>query len=339
MFPMKVQGATVFLTGGAGFVGSHIVDKLLKERVKKIIILDNFLRGTPYNLSHLGREKRITLVNGDIRETALIYKLTRGVDYVIHQAAIRLLTCIENPRLCHEVMVDGTFNILEAAVKHKVKKVIMASSVSVYGEPSYVPIDEKHPYNNTTVYGAAKIANEHLAKAFHSMYNIPIVLLRYFNVYGPRMDILGAYTEVLIKWLERLEKGEPPILHGDGKQALDFVYVEDVALANIHALKSDVNWGIYNVGTGKSTSLKNLAILLIKITGAKVKPVFQSDVKRPYVQERQADIQKAKKELGFVAATPIDDGLRKLIEWRKQRLTQTKNKASLFSNKNEKKYS
>lgn len=313
---MVLQGSKVLVTGGAGFVGSSIVDKFLSEKVKKVIILDNLLRGSLKNISHLKKNKRVEFVKGDVRDRALVDKLVGNVDYISHQAAIRLLHCAQDPRLCHEVMVDGTFNILEAAVKHKIKKIAMASSVSVYGEASYVPTDENHPYNNTTAYGAAKIANEHMALAFHSMYRIPIIIFRYFNIYGPRMDIYGAYTEVLIKWLEKIDKGESPILHGDGKQALDFVYVEDAALANILALKSNVDFGIYNVGTGKCTSLKELAEILIKLTKSDVKPIFESQVKRPYVQKRQADIRKAKKEISFLAKTSIEEGLKKLIAWR-----------------------
>ena len=317
---MNIKGKTLLVTGGAGFVGSHIVDYALAAGEKKVIVLDNFLRGSRANLAHLTGEKRLELVEGDIRDRELVQKLTHGVDAVCHQAAVRLLKCAEDPRLCHEVMVDGTFNVLEAAVEHKVEKVVMASSVSVYGEPSYVPMGESHPYNNTTMYGAAKIANEHLATAFHHMYKLPIIMFRYFNVYGPRMDIFGAYTEVLIKWLDRLDKGEAPIIDGDGKQALDFVYVEDVAAANVAAFASGVAFGIYNVGTGKLTSLRELAQLLIKSTGSDIKPLFRSDVTRPYVQKRQADITKAREELDFTAATLIENGLKKLIEWRKERL-------------------
>lgn len=317
---MILQGSKVLVTGGAGFVGSHIVDLLLKEEVKKIYIIDNFIRGTKENIKHIVSDKRVEFVEGDIRNIALVNHFCRDVDFIFHQAAIRLLKCAEDPRLCHEVMVDGTFNILEAAVLNNVKKIVMASSVSVYGEASYVPTDEKHPYNNTTAYGAAKIANEHMALAFHKMYKIPILLLRYFNVYGPRMDILGAYTEVLIKWLDKIDANEPPVIHGDGKQALDFVYVEDVAKANILALKSDIPFGIYNVGTGKCTSLKEIAEILIKLNNSKIKPILQSNVKRPYVQKRQADIAKAEKEIKFKSKVDMEEGLKKLILWRQERL-------------------
>lgn len=323
---MSIQGTTVLVTGGAGFVGSHIADLLIKERPKEIILLDNLIRGSRLNISHLLSKKNVQFIEGDIRDKELVSRLVRKTDYIFHQAAIRLLKSAEDPRLCHEVMIDGTFNIVEAAVKNKVKKIIMASSVSVYGEPSYVPMDEPHPYNNMTMYGAAKIANEHLAIAFNHMYKIPIIMLRYFNVYGPRMDILGAYTEVLIKWLEKIDKGESPIIHGDGKQALDFVYVEDVARANILALESDIRWGIYNVGTGNSTTLKELADILIRLTNSDVSAVLQPDVKRPYVQKRQADMRKTEKDLGFKARVSIEEGLKRLIEWRKKQLKEIKQK-------------
>lgn len=318
---MELQGKKILVTGGGGFVGSHIVDKLLSEKVARITILDNFIRGTPVNLSHVEKNPRVEIVNGDIRDQILVNTLMKDVDYVFHQAAIRLLTCTENPRLCNEVMVDGTFNVLEAAVFHKTKKIVMASSVSVYGEPSFIPIAEDHPYNNATVYGAAKIANEHMAKAFSLSFGLPIVVLRYFNVYGPRMDIRGAHREVLIKWLEKIDEGENLVIHGDGKQALDFVYVEDVAKANIQALKSNTQFGIYNVGTGKTTSLSQLAALLISMSNKKVETIFEKTITRPNVSKRQAEISLAQKDLGFTAEVTLEEGLRKLISWRKERLS------------------
>lgn len=319
---MILQGSKVLITGGSGFVGSHIVDQLLLEKVGKIIILDNFIRGVPENLSHVKNNKKVKIINGDIRDVKLVDKLCKGVDFISHQAAIRLLKCTEDPRLCHEVMVDGTFNILEASIKHKIKKIIVASSVSVYGEPSYLPIDEAHPYNNTTLYGAAKIANEHLSMAFHYTYNLSVIILRYFNAYGERMDILGNHREVFIKWLDRIDQGESPVIHGDGKQALDFVNVLDIAKANILALKSDVSFGIYNIGTGRTTSLLELANLLIKLSKSDLKVVFEKSVNRPNIKNREADVLKAKRELNFKAKITIEEGLTGLIEWRRKRLKQ-----------------
>lgn len=314
---MTVKGKKVLVTGGAGLIGSHIVDALLAADAKKIIILDNFHRGTRENLSHIRSNKKVEFVNGDIRDKELVHNLSKGIDFISHQAAVSLLRCLEEPRLCQEVIVDGAFNILEASLANKVKKLVMASSVSVYGEASYVPIDEKHPYNNTIPYGAAKIAGEHMAIAFHYTYKLPVIIFRYFNTYGPRMDILGAYTEVLIKWLERIDAGESPIIHGDGKQSLDFIYVKDVARANILAMESDIQFGIYNVGTGKTTSLKELVNMLIRLTGSKAVPVFEKNAKRPFVQKRQADTRKAEKELGFKAEIPLEEGLTQLISWKR----------------------
>ena len=317
---MQIKGSTILVTGGAGFVGSHVVDKLLLKNPKKVIILDNFSRGTPQNIENASKHKNTELVTGDIRDSEQVNSVVKGCDYVFHLAAIRITRCAEDPRLCQQVLVDGTFNILEACATNKVKKLILSSSVSIYGDPSYLPMDEKHPFNNTTAYGAAKIANEEMTKAFRAMYGLNYVILRYFNIYGPRMDIYGVYTEVLIKWLEAIDKNVPPIIHGDGKQALDFIYVKDIADANTIALESDINEGVFNVGTGKSTSLKELLDILLELTGSKLKPIYQENVKRPYVQKRAADITLAKNKLGFVAKTDLKSGLRKLIEWRKEQL-------------------
>lgn len=318
---MEIKGSVILVTGGAGLIGSSVVDKLLLKNPNKIIILDDFSRGTSQNIQEASKHKNVELVKGDIRDAALVNKLTKGCDYVFHLAAIRITKCAEDPRLCQEVLVDGTFNVLDACAKNNVKKLILSSSASVYGDPSYMPMDEKHPFNNTTAYGAAKIANEEMAKAFRAMFGLNYVILRYFNVYGPRMDIYGVYTEVLIKWLEKIDKNEAPIIHGDGKQALDFIYIDDIAEANIRALESDVNAGVFNVGTGKSTSLKDLLGILLKLNGSKIKPIYQKNANRPYVQKRAADTKLAKKELGFVAKTNLTQGLKKLIEWRKEQLS------------------
>lgn len=307
------------ITGGAGFIGSCIVDHLLKEfgkEITKIIILDDFSRGTTNNLRDALKSKKIKIVRGDIRDSKTVDKVIRGADYVIHEAAIRITQCAENPRLCNEVLIDGTFNVLESCVKHKVKKLVFNSSASVYGNPSYLPMDEKHPFNNDTAYGAAKIANEQMAKAFRKMHGLNYIILRPFNAYGPRMDIHGVYTEVLIRWLDRIGLGQPPIIFGDGKQSMDFVYVEDIAQATILALKTKINEGIYNVASGRETSLNDLAKTLLELTNSKLKPIHEAPRTVYAVSRRRADIKLAKKELKFMAKTSLEEGLKKLIEWR-----------------------
>ncbi len=308
----------IVVTGGAGLIGSWVVDYLLKEfkdRVGRIVVFDNFSRGTWANLEEALKSKKVKVIEGDIRDAGQVDKLIKGADYVIHEAAIRITQCAEDPRLCNEVLVGGTFNVFEACVKHKVKKLIFNSSASVYGEPVHLPMDEAHPYNNFTAYGAAKIANEQMAKAFRKMYGLNFVSLRPFNVYGPRMDIYGVYTEVMIRWLDRIKEGLPPIIFGDGKQSMDFIYVEDVADATIRGLNSPVNEGFYNVGTGVETNLKQLLKLLLKVTNSKLKPIFQEARVATHVTRRQSDPKKAKKDLHFVAKTDLEKGLVKLVDW------------------------
>lgn len=307
------------VTGGAGLIGSWVIDYLLKEyqeNIKEIICLDNFSRGTKDNLKLALESGKVSVVEGDIRDTSVVGKALKNADYVIHEAAIRITQCAEDPRLCQEVLVDGTFNVFEACVKQNVKKLIFNSSASVYGEPLHLPMDEQHPYNNFTAYGAAKIANEQMAKAFRKMYGLNYVCLRPFNVYGPRMDIYGAYTEVLIRWLDRLKEGLEPIIHGDGKQSMDFIYVEDVARATILALKSDINEGFYNVGTGIETNLLNLLETLLKITGSSLKPKFEPARANTHVTRRRADTKKTKHDINFQSQITVEEGLKKLIDWK-----------------------
>src|SRR5271168_2910646 len=235
----NLQAKRILITGGAGLVGSHIADLLVRESNPEIIVFDNFVRGRKENLAWALANGRIQIVNGDIRDTKLLREVMQGVELVFHQAAIRITQCAEEPRLALEVLADGTFNVLEAAVAAKVKKVVAASSASVYGLAEEFPTTEKHhPYNNRTLYGAAKVFNEGLLRSFHEMYGLDYVALRYFNVYGPRMDIYGAYTEVLIRWMERISVGKAPLILGDGHQTMDFVYAEDIARANVLAAKS-----------------------------------------------------------------------------------------------------
>src|ERR1700722_9816480 len=231
----------VLITGGAGLIGSHIADQLVQSGDPEIIVLDNFVRGRRENLAWAMSHGRIQIVEGDIRDAALLHEVMEGVDLVFHQAALRITQCAEEPRLALEGLADGTFNVLAAAVAAKVRKIVAASSASVYGMADQLPTTEaQHPYNNRTLYGAAKTFNEGLLRSFNEMYGLNYVALRYFNVYGPRMDIHGVYTEVLIRWMERIATGKPPLIMGDGTQTMDFIYVEDIARANVLAAKSDV---------------------------------------------------------------------------------------------------
>lgn len=318
---MEIKGKRILVTGGVGNIGSHIVDQLVKEKAGEVIVIDDFSRCRKENLEWASKNGSITLLTCDIRNPSLVNKSMENVDYVIHQAALRVTKCAEDPRLCNEVLVDGTFNVLEACVKNNVKKIVFASSALVYGEPSYLPMDENHPFNNRTAYGAAKIANEQMARAFKEMYGLKYIGLRPFNVYGPRMAISGPHTEVMIKWLDNLDNNNPPVIFGNGEQAMDFVYVEDVARANILALKSNVEEGIFNVGTGVMASLNQLAKVMIELTNQNLKITYKIPEKLTIVSKRQASTEKAKKELGFEAKTDLKTGLKKLIDWRREELS------------------
>lgn len=306
----------ILITGGAGLVGSHIADLLVKEGVAEIVILDNFTRGQRQNLAWAQANGHLTIVEGDIRDRNLLEQLMQGVEVVFHQAAIRITQCAEDPRLALEVLADGTFNVLEAAVKAKVKKVVAASSASIYGMAEEFPTTESHhPYNNRTIYGAAKVFNEGLLRSFYDMYGLDYVALRYFNVYGPRMDIYGVYTEVLIRWMDRIVAGQPPLIFGDGKQTMDFVYIEDIARANILAAKADITDEVFNVASGVESSLNDLAYSLAKVMGSDLKPEYGPERKVNPVQRRLADTSKAKQLLGFEAQFSLEDGLQQLVNW------------------------
>jgi nucleoside-diphosphate-sugar epimerase len=312
----EIAGKRFFITGGAGFVGSTIADQLLAAGAAEIRIIDNFVRGTWSNVKPALASGRVKVTEGDIRDAELVDALTDGVDYVFHQAALRITRCAEAPREAVEVLMTGTLNVLEAAVRHKVKKIVAASSASVYGEPSYLPMDEAHPFNNRTLYGGGKIANEQMYRAYYTTYGLPYVALRYFNVYGPRMDLTGVYTEVLIRWLEAIEAGKPPLIFGDGEQSMDFVYIEDVARANVLALESDVTDEVFNVGTGVQTTLKQLCAALLKLTGSPLKPEHRPARAVANVSRRRSSTEKAEQMLAFRAGVSLEEGLRRLIEWR-----------------------
>lgn len=304
------------ITGGAGLVGSHIADLLLKEEMDEIVILDNFTRGRRENLSGLAANPNVRIVEGDIRDKALVSELTKGMDVVFHQAAIRITQCAEDPRLALDVLVNGTFNVLEAAVSAGVKKVVAASSASVYGLAEQFPTSETHHgYDNRTVYGAAKLFNEGLLRSFHEMYGLDYVALRYFNVYGPRMDTYGAYTEVLIRWMGRLANKQPCLILGDGTQTMDFVFIDDIARANLLAAASDVTDEVFNIASGTETSLNELASTLGIVMDCGIPPQYGPARKVNAVPRRLADIRKAEQMIGFKAQYSLEEGLRRLVGW------------------------
>lgn len=311
-----MQNKRVLITGGAGLVGSHIADLLVKEEASEIIILDNFTRGCMANLAWAKEHGPLVVIEGDIRDRQLLAEVMQGVDIVFHQAAIRITQCAQEPRLALEVLADGTFNVLEAAVQGGVKKVVAASSASIYGMAEEFPTTESHhPYHNRTIYGAAKVFNEGLLRSFSEMYGLDYVALRYFNVYGPRMDIYGVYTEVLIRWMERIVTGKPPLIFGDGKQTMDFVYIEDIARANILAAKAHVTDEVFNIASGTETSLNDLAYSLAKVMGSDLEPEYGPERKVNPVQRRIADVSKAKALINFETTVSLEEGLERLVSW------------------------
>jgi UDP-glucose 4-epimerase len=311
-----MKNQRVLITGGAGLIGSHIADQLVEREVREIVVLDNFVRGRRENLAKAIGHGRVTIVKGDIRDSKLVAEVMQGIDVVFHQAAIRITQCAEEPRLALEVLVDGTFNVAEAAVKAKVSKFVAASTASIYGMADDFPTQEQHhPYHNQTFYGAAKTFNEGLLRSFHDMYGLSYVALRYFNVYGPRMDVYGAYTEVLVRWMERIAAGKGPMIFGDGSQTMDFVFAEDIARANIAAAESDISDEVFNVATGVETSLNDLARLLLRVMGSTASPEYGPERKVNPVPRRLADTSKAMRLLKFKTSVSLEDGVRRLVTW------------------------
>ena len=315
---IDIKGSRCLVTGGAGFVGSHVADALIAAGASKVIALDNMVRGTDANVAPAIATGRFELIVGDVRDREIVSKLTEGCDYVFHQAALRITACAADPRAGHEVMMDGTFNVLEAAVKHKVKKIVAASSASVYGEPDTLPIEETNAYNNRTLYGAAKIGLEHYLRSFNDMYGLPYVALRYFNLYGPRMDMTGVYTEVMVRWMDRIDQGQAPVIFGKGDQSMDFIFIDDCVRANLLVLTSDVSDDVFNVATGVETSLLELCHMMVELMGKKgLAPEFQAERKTNPVNRRRGGVEKAKRGLGFTSTIDIRTGLEHLIAWRR----------------------
>jgi len=317
MTGVAVSGGRFLVTGGAGTIGSTVVDQLVTEGAREVVVLDNLVRGRVANLEWALGRGPVAFVEGDIRDRGLLAELCADVDAVFHLAAIRITQCAEDPRLALEVLVDGTFDVVEAAARAGVRKIVASSSASVYGLASQFPTrEDHHPYANDTLYGAAKTFNEGLLRSFHAMYGLDYVALRYFNVYGPRMDVHGLYTEVLVRWMERIAEGEAPLILGDGLQTMDFVYTEDIACANLLALKADVTDRAYNVASGTETSLRELAAALLRAMGREDLPIDYGPVRAVNgVTRRLADISAAAADLGWVPTTDLDSGLRRLVAW------------------------
>lgn len=313
----SLDDSRILVVGGAGFVGSHIVDQLTREPVREIVVLDNFVRGTRHNLEQAVRDPRVKVVEGSITDLPLVQTLMQGTDYVFHLAALWLYECVYQPRAALEVNVVGTYNIIEAAQQANVKKVVYSSSASVYGNALFTPMTEDHPFNNRTMYGATKIAGEQFFRAFYERYGLNYVGLRYMNIYGPRMDYKGAYVSVIMKVLDKIEMGEPPVIFGDGSQSYDFIHVDDIARANILALKSDATDDFFNIGMGVKTTINELVELLLSLTGSPLRPIYQPQAQM-FVTHRIGSTEKAKQLLGFEAKIPLEEGLRTVIEWRQK---------------------
>lgn len=315
---MNLKGKKIVVIGGAGLIGSHTVDHLIKDDVEEVVIYDNFVRGRAENLHNALKDPRVRIydVGGDVMQTDILESALEGADGVIHLAALWLLQCHEYPRTAFDVNVRGTFNVMEACVKKGVKRLVYSSSASVYGDAVQEPMTEDHPFNNKNFYGATKICGEAMLRAFHHRYGLNYVGLRYMNVYGPRQDYHGAYIAVIMKMLDAIDKGESPTIMGDGSEAFDFVAVEDCGLANVCAMKSEAVDSFYNVGTGKRTALKELAEMLIVLTGSKQPIKYAPRSQATLVRNRIGSPVKASKEIGFTSTIDLKEGLRRLIEWR-----------------------
>lgn len=311
-----ILGTSILVTGGAGTIGSHIVDQLLDAGAAHIDVLDNLVRGRRANLDDAIQSGKVTVHEGDLRDRETVRELTAGKDLVFHEAAIRITQCAEDPRLALEVLVDGTFNVVEAAAELGVGKLIAASSASVYGLAEEFPTTERHHHhNNDTFYGAAKSFNEGMIRSFRAMKGLDFVILRYFNVYGPRMDVHGLYTEVLVRWMERIADGKPPLIFGDGQQTMDFVVTRDIARANVLAAQSNVVDGVYNIASGRETSLLELAQSLLRAMDSDLSVEHGPERVVNGVTRRLADTVAAHTDLGFSAEISLEDGLRSLVEW------------------------
>ncbi|TAK01681.1 MAG: NAD-dependent epimerase/dehydratase family protein [Chloroflexota bacterium] len=312
----QLEDSRILVIGGAGFVGSHIVDQLTATPAREIVVLDDFIRGTRANLAAAAGDPRVQVVEGSVEDLPLLRRLMAGTDYVFHLAALWLYECLHEPRRALEVNVVGTYNVIETAQAAGARKIVYSSSASVYGDAVFTPMTEDHPFNNRTMYGATKIAGEQFLRAFYQQHGMDYVGLRYMNIYGPRMDYRGTYVSVIMKVLDRIDAGEPPVIFGDGSQAYDFVHVDDVARANILALRSDATDTFINVGIGVKTTINELVQVLLEVTGSDLAPEYRPQ-EEMFVTHRVGSTDRAERLLGFRAGTPLEDGLRSVVEWRR----------------------
>ena len=331
---MDLRNKRLLLIGGAGLIGSHTVDELIKEDVSEIRIYDNFSRGRQENLAEAIKDPRVNIfsIGGELMQRDVLDVAMKDIDGVFHFAALWLLQCWEYPRSAFEVNIGGTFNVLEAMLNNGVKRLVYSSSASVYGDAIEEPMKEDHPYNNTNFYGATKIASEHMCRSLYHRYRetnqaFDYVGLRYMNVYGSRQDYQGAYIAVIMKILDRLDKGLPPIIYGDGSQAYDFINVVDCARANVCAMKADSTDKFYNVGRGIRTTIKELAELLLEIKGSTLDIQYEPEG-MTFVKNRIGCPVKARGEIGFEAKIDLRQGLIDLIEWRKKHKSEVEQRRS-----------
>jgi UDP-glucose 4-epimerase len=312
---MNLAGSRIAVIGGAGLVGSHIVDQLVDEPVSEVVVFDNFLRGTRSNLARATASPKVRIVEGSMTDIDALHRVLEGVDGVFLLASLWLGECVNEPRKAWEVNTLGTWNVVEAALRAKVKRVVYSSSASVYGNALFTPMTEAHPFNCRSTYGATKIANEMMFRAIYEQHKLPFIGMRYMNVYGPRMDYRGAYVSVIMKVLDRIMAGQPPIIHGDGSQVFDFVHVEDVARANVLGMQADCADEFFNIGCGVGTTINEIVNLLIELTGTTLRPQYEPGTTM-FVTHRIGSTENAEKLLGFRANKPLKDGLRSVVEWR-----------------------
>jgi UDP-glucose 4-epimerase len=312
---MDLNGQRIMLIGGAGLIGSHIVDQLIDTPVSEIVVFDNFVRGTRANLDAAARHPKVRLIEGSMTDRAALDRAMAGVDGVFLLASLWLGECVNDPRSAWEVNTLGTWNVVEAVRAHQVKRVVYSSSASVYGNAVVTPMTEEHPFNNRTTYGATKIANEQMFRAMYEQHKLSYVGMRYMNIYGVRMDYEGTYVSVIMKVLDRIFAGQRPQIYGDGSQLYDFIYVEDAAVANIKAMAADCNDEFFNVGMGVGTTINELVTALLSLTGSSLEPEYLPQA-QSFVTHRIGSTEKAERLLGFRATTPLREGLRKVVAWR-----------------------